>query len=149
MVYFKNYINWLLRVNYYKKILINSNSKITSYQNFKVLGNNFDLHKCLNVNSGIYIQCSNGVQIHSSCIIASGSKLISGNHDLYNFKKESLKASPIIIKENCWIAANAIILPSVILEKRTIVGAGAVVTKSFNEENIVLAGNPAKIISKL
>ena len=29
----------------------------------------------------------------------------------------------------------------------TIVGANAVVTKSFDEENVVLAGIPAKIIS--
>jgi acetyltransferase-like isoleucine patch superfamily enzyme len=44
---------------------------------------------------------------------------------------------------------NAMILPGVHLGDNTIVGAGSVVTKSFPEGNVVIAGNPAKIIKKL
>ena len=36
----------------------------------------------------------------------------------------------------------------VILPRGTIVGIGAVVTNAFNEENTVMAGNPAKVIKK-
>lgn len=39
------------------------------------------------------------------------------------------------------------ILIGVHLGNHTIVGANAVVTKSFDEENVVLAGVPARIIS--
>ena len=41
---------------------------------------------------------------------------------------------------------NAVILPGVELGDHTVVGAGAVVTKSFSEGYCVIGGNPAKII---
>lgn len=52
----------------------------------------------------------------------------------------------IKIKNNCFIGSGAIILPGVFLDENIIVGAGSVVTKSFKEKNIVIAGNPAKKI---
>ena len=50
------------------------------------------------------------------------------------------------IGNNCFIGANTLILPGVKIGSGIIVGAGSVVTKSFNEENIVIAGNPARKI---
>ena len=44
---------------------------------------------------------------------------------------------------------NAVILPGVELGEKTVVGAGAVVTKSFKEGHCVIGGNPAKLIKKL
>lgn len=41
------------------------------------------------------------------------------------------------------------ILPGVHLGNHTIVGAGAVVAKSFPDENCIVAGNPAKVIKKI
>lgn len=52
----------------------------------------------------------------------------------------------IIIGDNCFIGQNSLILPGVTLGDNTIVGAGSIVTKSFLEGNVVIAGNPAKII---
>lgn len=55
----------------------------------------------------------------------------------------------IIIGNNCFIGAKSIVLPGVTLGDNTIVGAGSVVTKSFSEGNVVIAGNPARIICTL
>lgn len=44
---------------------------------------------------------------------------------------------------------NAVILPGVHLGDHTIVGAGSVVTRSFPEGNIIIAGVPAKKIKDL
>ena len=44
-----------------------------------------------------------------------------------------------------WIGARVTILPGVKIKKGCIIGAGAVVTKSF-EEYSVIGGNPAKLI---
>ena len=55
----------------------------------------------------------------------------------------------IIIGKKCWIGMNSVILPGVVLGDHTIVGAGAVVTKSFVDGNCVIGGNPARIIRKL
>ena len=52
----------------------------------------------------------------------------------------------ILIGNNCFIGANAVILPGVELGANTIVAAGSIVTKSYTG-NIVIGGNPAKPIS--
>ena len=54
----------------------------------------------------------------------------------------------ITIGDNFWAGGGAIILPGVTLGDNVIVGAGAVVTKSFGD-NVVLAGNPARIIKEI
>jgi len=53
----------------------------------------------------------------------------------------------VLIADYCWIGIRATILPNVNLGKGCVVGAGSMVTKSFEDFSIV-AGNPAKIIGK-
>ena len=52
----------------------------------------------------------------------------------------------IVIGNNCFIGEGAMILYGVELADNIIVAAGSVVTKSFNESNIIIGGNPAKKI---
>ena len=95
---------------------------------------------------GCYIQGGNGIEIEDGTIFAPGVKIISANHDpqdLSQWKPDR----PIKIGKNCWIGANAVILPGVELGDNVIVGAGAVVTKCFTS-NVVLAGNPARTIRR-
>ena len=56
--------------------------------------------------------------------------------------------APITIGNNAWFGGGVTILPGVTLGNNVVVGAGSVVTKSFGD-NVVLAGNPAKIIKTL
>lgn len=44
---------------------------------------------------------------------------------------------------------NSVILPGVELGDHTIVGAGAIVTKSFPGGYCVIVGNPAKIVKNI
>ena len=77
--------------------------------------------------------------------IAPGVGIIASNHDISDVSKRK-EGEEIIIGENCWIGMNAVILPGVILGNNTVVGAGAIVTKSFENGHCVIGGNPAKII---
>jgi acetyltransferase-like isoleucine patch superfamily enzyme len=76
--------------------------------------------------------------------VSHGTELIEG---------ESIMAQPWIdsgmikIGEGTFVGHGAKILPGVVLGKYCIVGAGAIVTKSF-EDYSVIAGNPAKLIKK-
>ena len=55
---------------------------------------------------------------------------------------------PITIGDNCWIGGGAIINPGVSLGNNVVVASGSVVTKSFGD-NVIIGGNPAKIIKEL
>ena len=94
------------------------------------------------VSGGCYIQGGNGIVIGDDTIFAPGVKIISADHDPADLKRWK-KEKPVVIGKNCWIGANAVILPGVELGDNVIVGAGAVVTKSF-PSNVTIVGVPAK-----
>jgi acetyltransferase-like isoleucine patch superfamily enzyme len=55
--------------------------------------------------------------------------------------------NPIIIEDDCWIAANVVITSGVTIGKHSVVAGGAVVTKSIPPYSVA-AGNPAKVIKR-
>lgn len=149
----------LFLVNYFFQRILRINAKLKANLHFasryagsgelKIVGKELNLQRCLMSNPSIYINTSNTcITVDSSVYIASGVKIIAANHDVYNLNETSVPAGEIRIGRDCWLAANVVILPSVTLGPRTIVGAGAIVTKSFIGD-CVIAGNPAKILRVL
>lgn len=61
---------------------------------------------------------------------------------------ESVKAAPIVIKDDAWIGMNAIVLKGVTVGVGSVIGAGSVVTRDV-PDYCVAAGNPARIVKKL
>ncbi len=60
---------------------------------------------------------------------------------------QKILTKPIIIGDDCWIAANAVITAGTIIGKHSVVAGGAVVTKNVPPYSVV-AGNPAKVIKQ-
>ncbi|SHJ57073.1 transferase hexapeptide (six repeat-containing protein) [Malonomonas rubra DSM 5091] len=58
------------------------------------------------------------------------------------------KLGPIIVEDDCWIGAGAIIFPDVVLGKGSIIGSGAVVRQNVEPYSII-AGNPGKCLRQL
>ena len=102
--------------------------------------------------STIYALCH--ISLGNNVIIGSGCKIIDNDfHALEPEKRNNqqdcdIKRAPIEIGENCFIGLNSIILKGTIIGKNSIVGAGSVVHGVF-PDNVVIAGNPAKIIKKI
>ncbi|MDA6067155.1 acyltransferase [Idiomarina abyssalis] len=97
---------------------------------------------------GCHIDGRNGIKFGKNVWIGPRVSIISMNHDpddYFNY----LESSPIKIGDNCWLGANAVVLPGVELGEHTIVAAGGVVTRSFPEGNQVLAGIPAQVVKHL
>lgn len=94
---------------------------------------------------GCYFQNFSGkIHIGKNVWIAPNVGLITSNHDIKNLSKH-IKSADIIIEDNVWIGMNSVILPGVKIKSGTVVGAGAVVTKTPNQGNCLIAGNPAVI----
>ncbi len=55
---------------------------------------------------------------------------------------------PITISDHCWIGQGVRITKNARIGNNCIVGGGAVAVKDYKEDNVVIAGNPAKIIKR-
>jgi acetyltransferase-like isoleucine patch superfamily enzyme len=97
---------------------------------------------------GVYINAMNGVELGDFTNIGPNVGIISSNHDVIN-NDSHVRTSPIVLGRSCWVGMGAVILPGVQLGDFTIIGAGAIVTKSYPEGYCVLAGNPARVIKTL
>lgn len=96
---------------------------------------------------GCYIQGLGGIEIGDYTQIAPNVVIVSANHDVYDSRKHI--EAKVTIGKYCWLGAGCKIMPGVILGDFTIVGAGAVVTKSFPEGHCIIGGVPANKIKDL
>ena len=79
-------------------------------------------------------------------VLVLGSGHIYSNVEIPMGKQGNMPLSHLLIKDDVWIGARAIILPGCkSIGKGSIIGAGAVVTKDVPDYAIV-GGNPARII---
>lgn len=86
------------------------------------------------------------INIGDNCTIASDVLLVTHDYSIHNVIGKGTLFGSIWIGNNCFIGARSIVLPGVSLSDNTIVAAGSVVTKSIPDSNVIIAGNPAKII---
>ncbi|MEZ3433699.1 MAG: sugar O-acetyltransferase [Lachnospiraceae bacterium] len=55
---------------------------------------------------------------------------------------------PVRIGKNCWIGANAVILPGITIGDNVVIGAASVVTKDI-PSNVVAVGNPCRVLREV
>ena len=126
-----------------KNVYVGTNVEFKGMENLTI-GDNVSIHK------DSYIDAEGEIIIQSDVSIAHNTSIISTNHTWNDnsvpIKYNPLEKNKIVIENDVWIGAQCIILAGVHIYNHTIVAAGAVVTKSFQEKNIILGGIPAKII---
>lgn len=90
------------------------------------------------------------VTIGHNCAIAPRVCIFTATHPLdAKTRISGLEfGRPVTIGDNVWIGGQAVINPGVTLGHNVVVGSGSVVTKSF-PDNVVIAGNPARVIRTL
>jgi len=92
-----------------------------------------------------------GIRIGENTLIANDVQLICGSHIFSDpsvpIRQQGADERPIVVGDDVWIAASAIVLGGVTVGDGAVVGAGAVVTKDIPPYSIAL-GVPAQVVGQ-
>ena len=101
---------------------------------------------------GIHCTVIGPVCIGNHVNLAQGITVTALNHNFADSSRkideQGISTQPVVIGDDVWIGANAVILPGVTIGRHVVVAAGAVVTKDVPDYSLV-AGVPAKVIREL
>lgn len=104
-----------------------------------------------NVQALLY-QDGNQMKFGEDCMVSNSVIFRGGEHPHLLFEIDSGEyldnGSGIFIGKHVWIGEGAYITKSVAVASGSIVAARAVVTRRFEEENVVIGGNPAVVIRR-
>jgi acetyltransferase-like isoleucine patch superfamily enzyme len=95
-----------------------------------------------------HIRANGGIRIGSRVLLASHVVVTSRAHPSMLPRYGVAEDSPVVIEDDVWIGAGAIVLPGVTVGRGSIVAAGAVVTRSI-EPHTIVAGVPARQIGQI
>lgn len=173
-----NWLIYKNKVTFKGKATLNYGALILGplHKNQVVIGKDVDLHGCLSVGGKgiitvgdytligprVMIQSLDKVEIGRFCYIAPDVFMSdSNNHSIYAkdrmvdtlgsakgiFGVNAVK-KPIKIGNHVWIARRAMVMKGITIGDRTIVAAGAVVTRDVPPD-VIVGGNPAKVIKHI
>lgn len=101
---------------------------------------------------GIHNTIIGPVCIGNHVNLAQGITVTALNHNIEDVTRrideQGISTKPVIIGDDVWIGANAVVLPGVTIGRHCVVAAGAVVTKDVPDHSVV-GGVPAKILKTL
>jgi len=98
---------------------------------------------------GIHNTIIGPVSIGSHVNLAQGIVVTALNHNFNDcslyIDQQGITTRSVVIGDDVWIGANAVILPGVTIGSHSVIAAGAVVTKDV-PDNTIVGGVPAKVI---
>jgi acetyltransferase-like isoleucine patch superfamily enzyme len=97
---------------------------------------------------GVRIGSAIDITIGDNCMLASNVYIADSDwHGLYD-RVSVGRSEPVRLEENVWVGDSAIICKGVTIGANSVVGAGAVVVDAV-PGNVVVAGNPARVVKHL
>lgn len=99
---------------------------------------------------GAELDISDSLQLGNHVLLAPGCFITDHNHrhGVHDrIAAQGCKSSPVVIEDDVWLGANAVVLPGIRIGRGAIVGANAVVTHDV-EPMAIVAGAPARVIGR-
>ena len=101
---------------------------------------------------GIHCTIIGPVSIGHHVNLAQGITVTALNHNFQDamrrIDEQGVSTRPVVIGDDVWIGANAVILPGVTIGSHAVIAAGAVVTKDVPSQTVV-GGVPARVIREI
>lgn len=96
----------------------------------------------------VHIWGQGGVLIGDRVMIGSHVAITSLTHDHNQHPMQATVVKrPVVIEDDAWIGAHAVVMPGITIGRGAVVGAGAVVTRDV-EPFAVVAGLPASLLKR-
>ena len=92
--------------------------------------------KFLRGSAGGFIKIGNDVLIGNNVVIRAANHIYNNNNKI---NQSGHKGGRIIIGNNVWIGANCVILNNVTLKDGSVIGAGTVVKKNVNSNEMAIS----------
>lgn len=153
--------DWNNKIRNSKMTLRGENNKIEIDKNvnlqkisFEVRGNNNIIEvgegTILGENTYLILRGNNHkIKIGKNCMFSRNVKLMaSDGHKIYVDGQEEEMNGDIFIGDNVWITDNVTVLKNIKIGNGSVIGINTTVTKSFEDENVLIVGNPGKITKR-
>ena len=116
-------------------------------------GNVISVGKRTSMCGKIHLACTEGkkISIGDDCLFSSDIVFRTGDSHFITDANTGERINPgkdIVVENHVWFGHRVMVNKGVVIPEDTVVGTGAIVTKSFDEKNTIIAGVPAKVVKR-
>lgn len=136
-------------------VVIGDNCNLRGLRIYIRGGGNIQIGKNTKVNASKYQRtlfnpCNGGeIIIGEHCLFSNNIEIHTTDyHKIITDGTWTNVSENIVIGAHCWIGLQCLILKGTVIADNSIIGAKSLINKQFYESNVIIAGNPAKVIRR-
>jgi acetyltransferase-like isoleucine patch superfamily enzyme len=144
--YIHEHVAWRGRIHAAPDVRIHATASIRCPQNVYVGRNSHINHLCC-----VWADEHSQIILGDNLLMGPGVGIFASNHATAKGRPitfQERRHASIVIGDDVWLGAHSVITAGTHIANGVVVAAGAVVTKSITEENVIVGGVPAKIIGE-
>jgi acetyltransferase-like isoleucine patch superfamily enzyme len=126
-------------------VLVGEHVEIRGWEQLSI-GSNVSIHR------GCYIDATGGVTIGDDVSVAHSTSILSFEHTWHDpsrpIRDNPLSFAPVTVERDVWIGCGCRVLASVTIGTRSVIAAGAVVTKDIPAGSVA-GGVPARVLKRI
>ena len=108
-----------------------------------------EIGECVLMSPGSRLSASDEIVLGDGVMMANGAYITDSDwHTIYDRTARDGRATPVHIGRNVWLGDHATVLKGVTIGENSVVAARAVVARDV-PANVVVAGNPARVVKEL